>query len=168
MWWFCNNLILRTGFLKNHPKTSGLIQNRNQCEWETSIHILPSERENEGEAESLSTNVSVRLVLALFSLLRKAISVCLNSLEMWLRNYFLNGFCVSVPFSVLPTPVPWHPQSSSAGCSVFLIVLWTWPDLADPDNLTFWQFVCVYVLLSQQDFLCSPSSDCMQGAFLSL
>lgn len=116
------------------------------------------------------------LVLTLFSLLRKPRSFCLKSLEMWFRNYFLNGCCVSVPLRCLYTPAPWHPQSNSAGCSVFLIELWTWPGIADPNDLSYRLAICMCVCLTltaaflmlSQFWLCTrgfPDSVTSQGEF---
>lgn len=64
------------------------------------------------------------LVLTLFSLLRKPRIFCLKSLEMWFRNYFLNGCCVSVPLTCTLT-------SPKQQCRMFCIFNWAlntaWP-----------------------------------------
>lgn len=65
--------------------------------------------------------------------------------------------CHSVACTRLHLDIPKAPGAGCSGCSVFLIVLWTWPGPAHPDNLTFWHLVCVHVLLSQQDFYALPA-----------
>lgn len=60
------------------------------------------------------------------------------------------------------------PKAAVQDVSVFLIALQARPAFPDPDDLSFF-VICMCMSYShQQDFLRSPSSDCMQGGFQSL